>query len=89
MEGYCSTGQSPQRAVVPVEQKKKLCLNYFYQSLAMGPLLIEKLEDNNLCTLHPFRKLQSCSLHSVYNCLLTIQAQAVITVSRDVNMENQ
>jgi hypothetical protein len=23
MEGYCSTGQSPQRAVVPMEEKKK------------------------------------------------------------------
>jgi hypothetical protein len=23
MEGYCSTGQSPQRAVVPMEKKKK------------------------------------------------------------------
>jgi hypothetical protein len=24
MEGYCSTGQSPQRAVVPMEKKKKI-----------------------------------------------------------------
>jgi hypothetical protein len=24
MEGYCSTGQSPQRAVVPMEKKKKV-----------------------------------------------------------------
>jgi hypothetical protein len=23
MEGYCSTGQSPQRAVVPVEEEEK------------------------------------------------------------------
>jgi hypothetical protein len=23
MEGYCSTGQSPQRAVVPMEKEKK------------------------------------------------------------------
>jgi hypothetical protein len=23
MEGYCSTGQSPQRAVVPVEEKEE------------------------------------------------------------------
>jgi hypothetical protein len=26
MEEYCSTGQSPQRAVVPMEKKKKKCL---------------------------------------------------------------
>jgi hypothetical protein len=26
IEGYCSTGQSPQRAVVPMEKKKKLVL---------------------------------------------------------------
>jgi hypothetical protein len=24
MEGYCSTGQSPQRAVVPMEKKKRI-----------------------------------------------------------------
>jgi hypothetical protein len=26
MEGYCSTGQSPQRAVVPVEEEEELKL---------------------------------------------------------------
>jgi hypothetical protein len=29
MEGYCSTGQSPQRAVVPVEEEEDLFI-YFY-----------------------------------------------------------
>jgi hypothetical protein len=27
MEGSCSTGQSPQRAVVPVEEEKEYCCN--------------------------------------------------------------
>jgi hypothetical protein len=27
MEGYCSTGQSPQRAVVPVEEEEYLYFN--------------------------------------------------------------
>jgi hypothetical protein len=32
MEGYCSTGQSPQRAVVPVEEEEEeLNLTWFFQ----------------------------------------------------------
>jgi hypothetical protein len=29
MEGYCSTGQSPQRAVVPVEEEEEEEEEYF------------------------------------------------------------
>jgi hypothetical protein len=28
MEGYCSTGQSPQRAVVPIEKEEEDILTY-------------------------------------------------------------
>jgi hypothetical protein len=29
MEGYCSTGQSPQGAVVPMEEEEKVVFIYF------------------------------------------------------------
>jgi hypothetical protein len=47
MEGYCSTGQSPQRAVVPMEKEedifylsnKSLLLKITVQSNAQNPTL--------------------------------------------------
>jgi hypothetical protein len=35
MEGPCSTGQSPQRAVVPVEEKEEEEYIYRYKSLTV------------------------------------------------------
>jgi hypothetical protein len=37
MEGYCSTGQSPQRTIVPVEKKKVLAVElYTHEQLKRG-----------------------------------------------------
>jgi hypothetical protein len=36
MEGSCSTGQSPQRAVVPVEEEEELLTVTEYESLALS-----------------------------------------------------
>jgi hypothetical protein len=37
VKGSCSTGQSPQRAVVPVEEKKKKKLDYIFWMFARTP----------------------------------------------------
>jgi hypothetical protein len=46
MEGYCSTGQSPQRAVVPVEEEEDYnkCTNPFVQSTRYSCKIAMKLE---------------------------------------------
>jgi hypothetical protein len=41
MEGYCSTGQSPQRAVVPVEEEEEGC--YFKQKNIFMPKVLSAL----------------------------------------------
>jgi hypothetical protein len=35
IEGYCSTGQSPQRAVVPVGRRRRIINERYYEATAM------------------------------------------------------
>jgi hypothetical protein len=51
MEGYCSTGQSPQRAVVPVEEEEEedwkfTCRVSRYLELAIQYVLLLFIEHN-------------------------------------------
>jgi hypothetical protein len=41
MEGYCSTGQSTQRAVVPVEEEEVLSAQRAYQVIRHMPHVVE------------------------------------------------
>jgi hypothetical protein len=37
MERYCSTGQSPQQAVVPMEKRREACSEFFIIGNLKGP----------------------------------------------------
>jgi hypothetical protein len=39
MEGYCSTGQRPQRAVVPVEEEELIIIKNYYQQMHLMLIL--------------------------------------------------
>ena len=39
MEGHCSTGQSPQWAVVPVEEEKEVLTPYFSRQMRIGDVV--------------------------------------------------
>jgi hypothetical protein len=62
MEGYCSTGQSPQRAVVPVEEDMKQKHQIYTNYKNIIKYIFSIVYVNLVCRFHTFPRIKSPSV---------------------------